>query len=121
MKSRVILASLVGLALAGTVAGEYDFFARARYPGPVRKPGVDLYKVAQAGGPHSRGYQRRVVNWWPRRGVDIIEVQDAMPLRTWTLRERKMDPNAVGVHLIPKKRNSPGACAGVSLVSSRPI
>jgi hypothetical protein len=86
--------------LAGSAAGEYDFFAGARYPGPVKKPGVDVYQAKQTGGPHAEGYQRRVVDWWPRKGVDIIEVKEVMPLRTWTLREREMDPAAVGVHLI---------------------
>ena len=101
MRSRSILTvALVGLIFAGPAAGEYDFFAGARCPGPVKKPGVDVYKVKQAGGPHAKGYRRRVVDWWPRKGVDIIEVTAAMPLRTWTLRERKMDPSAVGEHLI---------------------
>ncbi len=101
MRTRLILtAVLTGLLLANTASGEYDFFARAIYPGSGKAPGVDIYKVKQDGGDHAKGYQRRVVDWWPRKGVDIIEVKDAMPLRTWTMRDRKMDPEAVGVHLI---------------------
>ena len=56
--------------------------------------------MEQAGGFHAGGYQRRVVNWWPRKGVDVIEIKAPMPLRTWTLRKREMDPSAVGVHLM---------------------
>jgi hypothetical protein len=89
---------LASLACAG--AGEYDFFALARYPGPIRAPGVDIYKVEQTGGSNAEGYQRRVVDWWPRKGVDIFKVDKAMPLRTWTMRNRKMDPSAVSRHLI---------------------
>jgi len=79
-------------------ADDYDFFDRARYPGPGRKEGVDLYVVEQEGGPHAVGYKRRVVRWWPRRGVDIIPVRAGMIERTWTLRDRKMDPSACTVH-----------------------
>ena len=79
---------LAAVTVSATVASGYDFFARARYPGPVRVEGVDLYKVKQQGGPHAEGYQRRVVDWWPRRGVDLIEVEEGMPLRTWTFRQR---------------------------------
>jgi len=101
MKSRLVLAAVLAFpVISGAAADEYDFFSGARYPGAERKPGVDVYRVKQDGGPFATGYQRRVVDWWPRKGVDIIEVKDAMPLRTWTLRERKMDPHAVGVHLI---------------------
>jgi len=64
-----------------THAEEYDFFSGARYPGAGRAPGVDLYDVAQEGGASAEGYKRRVVNWWPRRGVDIIEIEEGMPPR----------------------------------------
>ena len=101
MAKRVCVLCLMLLVLAPSAgAGQYDFFAGARYPGAGRAPGVDLYKVDQTGGPAAAGYQRRVVNWWPRKGVDIIEAKDGMPLRTWTMRDRKMDPNAVGEHLV---------------------
>ena len=90
----LLLAAAVFQARAAT---GYDLFARARYPGPARLEGVDLYKVEQKGGPHAEGYQRRVVRWWPRRGVGLIsldglgsldEAERGMPLRTWTLRRR---------------------------------
>jgi len=101
MAKQVCVLCLILLVLASSaIAGQYDFFAGARYPGAGKAPGVDLYKVKQTGGPTAEGYQRRVVNWWPRKGVDIIEAKDGMPLRTWTLRDRKMDPSAVGEHVI---------------------
>jgi len=81
----LVMAGLAACASAAT----YDFLARNRYPGPVRVEGVDLYKAEQEGGPFAEGYKRRVVHWWPRRGVDIIEVEEGMPLRTWTFRQRK--------------------------------
>ncbi len=80
---------LIAVAMFATVASAYDFFGRARYPGPVRVEGVDLYEPQQQGGPHAEGYQRRVVDWWPRQGVDFIDVKEGMPLRTWTFRQRK--------------------------------
>ena len=98
MKRRLVLWAVTASLCGVTAAEGYDFFGRARYPGPVKLPGVDLYEVQQAGGPFAEGYQRRVVNWWPRKGVDIIEVQRGMPLRTWTLRDRKMDPIACTLH-----------------------
>lgn len=52
----------------------YDFFNRARYPGPVKLPGVDLYQAEHTGGPFAEGDQRPVVNWWPRQGVDRIKL-----------------------------------------------
>jgi len=68
--------------------GKIDFFGLARYPeGGKLVEGVDLYEVQEgAGGPADR-YTRRVVDWWPRKGVDVIEPTENMPLRTWTLRE----------------------------------
>ncbi|MDP6110505.1 MAG: hypothetical protein QF473_40630 [Planctomycetota bacterium] len=47
---------------------------------------IELYKVKQAGKGDPLAYQRREVEWWPRKGVDIIAVKKGMPLRTWTLR-----------------------------------
>jgi len=73
-------------AWAGAARADYDLYARARYPGAGRVPGVDLYEVREAGAADPRAYGRRVVRWWPRRGVDVVEVEPGMPLRTWTLR-----------------------------------
>ena len=90
--------ALTSALFAGAASSEYDFFDGARYPGGNKKPGVDIYKVKQAGGPFAEGYQRREVKWWPRKGVDIIEVKQGMLLRTWTLRDRQFDPNSTVVH-----------------------
>ncbi len=98
MKRLLIFAAIVSASCNAAFAEDYDFFGRARYPGPRKVPGVDLYRVEQGGGPHAEGYQRRVVDWWPRRGIDVIEVEDGMPLRTWTLRERTLDTAACVVH-----------------------
>ncbi len=50
-----------------------------------------LALTGPAGGPHAAGYQRRTAGWWPRRGVDVIEVEKGMVARTWTLRD-PLDP-----------------------------
>ena len=63
-------------ALPGLGAGGgYDFYANTRYPGPGRRPNVDIYKVVRPGSSDPRAYERREVLWWPRRGVDFVEVK----------------------------------------------
>jgi hypothetical protein len=57
-----------------------------RYPGPALVPGVELYEAQQEGAGDPASYERRVVAWWPRKGVHTYPVRDDMPLRTWTLR-----------------------------------
>ena len=94
----VLAGLLTGLGITGTTAGEYEFFSRARYPGPGKRPGVDLYEITQGAGAAPQAYERREVVWWPRKGVDIIEIDEGMPLRTWTLRDRTMDPAATAVN-----------------------
>jgi len=92
MITRLLLTlTLVGALHTVAASADYDLFSGARYPGGIKKPGVGLYKVKQKGGRYAEGYQRRSVNWWPRKGVDIIEVKKGMPLKTWTLRDRKLD------------------------------
>ena len=54
----------------------YDFYANTKYPGATLRPDLELYKVKQAGGGDPLAYERREVVWWPRKGVDIIEVKD---------------------------------------------
>jgi len=100
IKPKCVLCLTLLVVSASLAAEEYNYFAGVRYPGPGNAPGVDIYKVDQAGGPRAAGYRRRVVDWWPRKGVDIIEVKDAMIQRTWTLREKKLDPEALGKHLV---------------------
>ena len=85
MKTKLMLTiGLTGLICVGAVAENYDFYAATQYPGAKLRPGVDIYKVKQAGKSEPKAYQRREVNWWPRKGVDIIDVKPGMPLRTWT-------------------------------------
>ncbi len=95
---RALMAAIASLACAFAAGGEYDFFAGARYPGPGRRPDVDTYQVEQEGGAHATGYRRRVVHWWPRRGVDFIPLESGMIERTWALRDRKMDPKVCTIH-----------------------
>jgi len=94
MRRSLICAALLPLLAGPSPAGDlredgkYDFFGLARYPeGGKLVEGVDLYEVKEGGGPADE-YTRRVVDWWPRKGVDVIEVQDGMILRQW---RRKAD------------------------------
>jgi len=73
----------VGFICAGA-AGEYDFYSATRYPGAKLKPGVDVCKVTQSGNGDPKAYESRLVDWWPRKGVDVIDVKPGMILRTWT-------------------------------------
>jgi hypothetical protein len=75
----------------GTIAGDYDFFANIRYPA-TRRPDVALDKIEQKGGPDAVGYKKRVVHWWPKQGVDVIDVPEGAPLRTWTIRTPEEAP-----------------------------
>jgi hypothetical protein len=83
---------LVLLLLVGTgIAGSYDFFDLSRYPeGGKLKEGVELYKVREPGGAPQE-YARRVVRWWPRKGVDVVDVKDGMIEREWTLAADMLD------------------------------
>ncbi|MFC1601422.1 DUF6055 domain-containing protein, partial [Candidatus Sumerlaeota bacterium] len=92
MKVMMAVALLSNVALAA----DYDFYGRMRYPGPELRPDVELYQVDQRGSGEPRAYERRDVDWWPRKGVDVIEVQQGMPLRAWTLRRGPIDPVADG-------------------------
>jgi len=78
------LALLICVFACGTVAlGDgYDYFRNSRYPGGLRED-VSLDRVQQEGG-SAGAYLRRVVHWWPKKGVDIVEVPEGVPLRTWT-------------------------------------
>ncbi|MBT3297109.1 MAG: hypothetical protein HN383_17720 [Verrucomicrobia bacterium] len=100
MKQLVFLIAATAFAYS-TASADYDLFSGAQYPGGIKRPGVDLYQVKQKGGRYAEGYQRRTVTWWPRKGVDIIEVKKGMPLRTWTLRDRQIDANVASEHPEP--------------------
>jgi len=83
MKSKLIPATgLVGL-ICLTAAADYDFYSATRYPGAKLKPGVEVCKVKQNGS-DPKAYESRQVDWWPRKGVDVIDVRPGMILRTWS-------------------------------------
>ena len=87
------LCVLLVCAVAGgsaAAAQEYDYFRNACYPGKLRED-VGLDNVEQA--PDTAGQAgRRVVQWWPKRGVDNVDVPKGMPLRTWTIRTVEEEP-----------------------------
>jgi hypothetical protein len=90
MKRRLLIL-VVGLCCSSAaLAGEYDYFRNARYPGKLRDDvGRDTIKqAADKGGAPGR----RVVQWWPKRGVDLVDVPEGVPLRTWTLRTVEEEP-----------------------------
>ncbi|MDP6543175.1 MAG: DUF6055 domain-containing protein [Phycisphaerae bacterium] len=70
----------------------YDFFDLSRYPveGKLR-PWVELRKVTLEGDGDPKKYNRRTVQWWPRKGVDFTELRDGMIEREWTLAASAMD------------------------------
>ena len=88
-RSAIILAA-VGFAGAAYADG-YDYFKNIRYPG-IRRADVSLDKIAQEGGPNAVGYNKRVVTWWPKKGVDIVDIPKGVELRTWTIRTPEMEP-----------------------------
>ena len=60
------------------------------FPGKLRED-VSLDKVEQT--PDADGRPgRRVVLWWPKRGVDVVDAPDNVPLRTWTIRTADEEP-----------------------------
>ncbi len=97
MKAKLILTvAVVGWVCAGAVAEDYDFYAGVRYPGAKLRPDVELYKVRRSGKDDPKAYERREVDWWPRKGVDIIEVKRGMPLRTWTWKSKPLKAHLIG-------------------------
>ena len=91
---------LAGAAHAGDLYrdGKIDYFGLARYPeGGELVDGVELYQVSESGGAADK-YGRRVVRWWPRKGVDFIEIKDGMlPPREWTFKADPLDEGAGGL------------------------
>jgi hypothetical protein len=85
MQRTVIACVVVCACLACAVAGaEYEFYKGSQYPGKGLRPGVELRQVVKPGGRPTE-YARREVKFWPRKGVDFIEIDKGMPLRTWRL------------------------------------
>ena len=90
-----ITAALAGWVWPNAVAEEIDYSGRLRYPKGL-VPGIGLNQVEQEGGPAAVGYKRRTVQWWPRRGQDIVDIPEGAPLRTWT---RNNDVVQIKYHL----------------------
>ena len=91
----IVMVPLVGLVASGVIAGEMDkidkklaaeapLFERAKMRGRVLDE-VSRDVIKQKPG---EGYQLRVVEWWPKKGVDLIEEPKGNP-RTWTIRQTK--------------------------------
>jgi len=75
-------------------AAEHDYYRYLRYPKKL-VPGVGRDKVEQEGGPDAVGYRRRTVQWWPRKGQDIVDIPAGAPLRTWTRNKGQEDKEAL--------------------------
>ncbi len=82
---------------------EYDFHYDIRYPGRLRSD-VGRDKVTQKNAEDLKGYHRRVVKWWPKRGVDFTPLKDipGAPLRTWTPRLPKENMTGTVLDNFPK-------------------
>ena len=95
MRTTLILTAVAaGCVCAGAIAGEHDYYRHLRYPKEL-VPGVGLDKVEQEGGPDAVGYHRRTVQWWPRKGQDIVDIPEGVPLRTWTRNNGQKDKEAL--------------------------
>ena len=83
---RLFIVCVVACTLAAHIAAaaDYEFYKGSQYPGNDLRPGVDLPEVVTPGGGPEE-YARREVKFWPRKGVDFIEVTKGMPLRAWKL------------------------------------
>jgi len=93
MKTQLLLSATFVVWFATTaLAADYDFYAGVRYPGAKLRNDVQRYKVDQAGSGDRTAYEHRQVHWWPRKGVDVVEVKQGMPLRTWTPRRGDREP-----------------------------
>jgi len=95
MTKRNCLVCLTLFLLAGAAAAaDYDYYKYLRYPKKLL-PGIGRNTVAQEGGPDAVGYKRRTVQWWPRKGHDIVDIPKGAPLRTWTRNKGQKDPEAL--------------------------
>ena len=91
----ILMATLVGVVVPGAIAGESKIdkklskkaplFERIKLRGALRDD-VSRDVIKQAPG---EGYQPRVVEWWPKKGIDYIEEPKGKP-RTWTIRPESM-------------------------------
>jgi len=67
-------------------AAARDFYGNTKYPGPKARPDVGLYEVTQPDNVDPQKYTAREVDWFPRKGLDFVPLEEDMPLRTWTFR-----------------------------------
>ncbi len=91
----LLMPTLVGLVAQGAIADESEIdktlareaplFERIKLRGALRDD-VSRDVIEQKPG---EGYQPRVVQWWPKKGVDFIEEPKEAP-RTWTIRPESM-------------------------------
>ncbi len=92
----LLMPTLVGLVAQGAIADESEIdktlareaplFERIKLRGALRDD-VSRDVIQQKPG---EGYQPRVVQWWPKKGVDFIEEPEEAP-RTWTIRPESMN------------------------------
>ena len=73
------------------LAKEAPLFERIKLRGALRDD-VSRDVIEQTPG---EGYQPRVVQWWPKKGVDYIEEPKEAP-RTWTIRPESMTAREPG-------------------------
>ena len=76
-----VACALVAHAMAET---DYEFYKGSQYPGKRLRSGVELREVIAPGGSPTE-YTRREVKFWPRKGVDFIEIKKGMPWRSWPI------------------------------------
>jgi len=90
-----LLLSIIMTACVCTIAAaeEHDYYKNLPYPKGL-VPGVGVDKIEQEGGPDATGYNRRTVQWWPRKGQDYIDIPKGVPLRTWTRDKGQFDKKA---------------------------
>jgi len=92
-KSNCAVFFILCIVSAVARAEGHDFYKHHRYPSKL-VPGVGLDKIDQEGGPSAVGYKRRTVQWWPRKGQDIVDIPAGAPLRTWTRNKGQIDAEA---------------------------
>jgi len=78
-----LLPSVIVLGYAFAAASELEYYKGAQYPGKTLRSDVETPTVTIHKGPAGE-LTRREVQFWPRKGVDFIAVDERMPLRTWT-------------------------------------
>ena len=98
---QLLMVPLVGLLAQGAIADESKIdkklakeaplFERIKLRGALRDD-VSRDVIEQKPG---EGYQPRVVEWWPKKGVDYLEEPKEEP-RTWTIRPESMAPREPG-------------------------